>query len=80
MVDSGGITGSAAAAVAVAVAAATVPAFLQVLVAPVMGTLVAFFLACQRDGGRMEVTCNYDLDLLHNTYLYLISILGGFGQ
>ncbi len=48
MVDGRGITGSA---VAVAVAAAMVPAFLQVLVAPVMGTLLAFFSACQRDGG-----------------------------
>src|SRR5258708_40113026 len=30
----------------------------------------------EEDGGRMEVTCSYDLDLLCNTYLYLISILG----
>src|SRR5258707_4779325 len=34
----------------------------------------------REDGGRTEVMCNYDLDLLCNTYLYLISILGGFGQ
>src|SRR5258708_21636818 len=44
MVDSRGITGSA-----VAVAAATVPAFLLVLVAPVTGMLLVFFSACQRD-------------------------------
>ena len=30
----------------------------------------------EEDGGQMEVTCSYDLDLLCNTYLYLISILG----
>src|SRR5258708_28449796 len=83
MVDGGGITGSAE-AVAAAVAAAIVPAFLQVLVAPVMGTSLAFFFGMpegwREDGGRTEVTCNYDLDLLCNTYSYLISILGGFGQ
>ena len=83
MVDGRGITGSAA-AVAVAVAAAIVPAFLQVLVALVMGMSLAFFFGMpegwREDGGRTEVTCNYDLDLLCNTYSYLISILGGFGQ
>ncbi len=30
----------------------------------------------EEDGGQTEVMCSYDLDLLCNTYLYLISILG----